>query len=178
MRTILEKSPVCRSGLVVGMAIAALIVSSTFGGNAVEAATDIAAPGDLPAAVSSVYERLCTADSWVDGRRKLDGSTTSTFADGTRVYLMVCGDAAATVPFAVIVMSASGDAAEAKFRWMLKGRDVGEGAMGNAAFGSASGTVVSYSHSSASCNPEYAHRWTGEVFELVRLNRSGCQRDE
>ena len=176
MRSILEM--VFASGARCGMAFGALVLAGACPGELAVAATDVASSSDLPAAVASVYERRCTAESWVDGKRKMDGSTTSTFRDGTSVYLLVCGDAAATVPFTVIVMSASGNAAEANFHWMLKGRDVGEGAMGNAGFGHAPGTVVSYSHSSASCNPEYTHRWTGKAFELVRLNRSGCQRDE
>ena len=141
-------------------------------------ATNITTPGELPPGVAKVYEHVCTVDDWIGGKRNLGGSTTSTFADGTRVYLLVCGDAASVLPFAVIVTSSSGQASEAVFHWRIRGKDIGDAGISNARFGAAPGTVMSSSHASASCEPAYVHHWSGTAFELVHLNRSGCRKDE
>lgn len=141
-------------------------------------AANITGASELPPGVAKLYEHACAVDDWIGGKRNLDGSSNSTFADGTRVYLLVCGDAASVLPFEVIVTSPSGRASEAVFHWRIKGKDIGDAGISNAHFGAAPGTVMSSSHASASCEPAYVHHWSGAAFELVHLNRSGCRKDE
>ena len=145
--------------------------------NAAQAAA-VNAINDLPLSVKAVYETLCHDDYWIDNKRKMEGSASATFADGTAVFLLVCGDAALSVPYSVILMAPSGDAREAPISWKLKGKDLGEGSLGNARFGPQTGTIVSSGHISATCEPSYTHRWDGRAFQLVALDKGGCRRGE
>lgn len=145
---------------------------------AAAADTAVTTIGDLPLSVKAEYEKLCQPDYWISNRRVLDGSTSDKFADGTSVFLMVCGDAASTTPYTVIVMAPDGEARQPKFNWVLRGKDVGESEVGNAHFGRQPGTIVSSGHVSAECNPTYTHVWDGTAFQLIALNRKGCRKGE
>ena len=90
------------------------------------------------------------------------------------MFLLVCGDAATTMPFTAIALRSSGSASEVRIAWTLKGRDH-TASFGNARFGSRRDTVVSTSHSSATCTPGYTHRWDGAGLELVAYDGAGCE---
>jgi hypothetical protein len=133
---------------------------------------------DMPPPVAALYRSLCPPESWISGQVSVDGSSQATFSDGTRVFLLVCGDAASVVPYVVIVVPPSGTPQEATFHWRLNGRRISDAGISNAQIGIAPDTIESSSHASATCEPSYVHRWTGASFELVRVDRRGCRRDE
>jgi hypothetical protein len=142
------------------------------------AKTPIASVEALPAPVRTLYETLCAPDYWAGGQRVLDGSTADSIGGGSAAYLVVCGDAASSTPYSVIVTTPDGAASEAKFNWVLQGNAVDKSGLGNAAFGRAPGTIVTHAHVSATCETAYTHRWDGAAFQLVDLDRRGCKRGE
>ena len=162
-----------KSQLVVAFAILAV------GMPAAGAAQAIRTLNDLPKPVADVFATACAADNWISGKRELAGSSTSTFEDGTKAYLLVCGDAASTVPFTAIVLSTAGVAREAKLNWRLGRKSLENAGLSNARFGApGTGTIVSRTHESATCEPTYTHAWDGKAFQLKRVNRRGCRTGE
>ena len=131
----------------------------------------------LPPSVKSVYETLCPPDYWVANKRELSGSTFDSFPD-IDVYLMVCGSAASSMPYVVILNSRSGIAKEAQIDWTLNGRDYRQDGLENVRFGFELATLESSFHVSASCEPTYKHRWNGAAFQLIAVSRKGCKKSE
>src|SRR3569623_573062 len=69
--------------------------------------------GALPPPVRTVFERLCPADNWVTNQRDLNGSRTDSMPDANQLYLLVCGSAASSVPYVLLMLSPAGMAREA-----------------------------------------------------------------